>query len=160
MKHFLSYKNIIWNQPSWHKCRLCFRYMFRKAWLQSLAWNLRNDFVSHITKAYKPKFCHPCRSLCFRNHANICIIEPWIYLPSNQKIINQVKQILFNNRLRMLEKRAVIPSGPGAFFGCIINKARFTSSSVALLNKIWFIWGVIVGVISLSKSGGGGGGLY
>ena len=42
------------------------------------------------------------------------------------------------------KKIVVIPFGPRAFPVCIFNIARLTSSFVAFLNKIWFMWKVIL----------------
>lgn len=46
---------------------------------------------------------------------------------------------------------AIIPFCFGAFYGCIINKIWRTSSSVAILNNLWFIWKVIHDVNSVRK---------
>lgn len=79
-------------------------------------------------------------------------VQPGIQFSCSQKIIHQIKKVLLYDGSWVLKEKAVMPSRPGAFFGCIMNKDVLTSSSDGGLINHWFIWWVIFSGTSCKNS--------
>ena len=61
--------------------------------------------------------------------------------PVTKKILNISSKSFFIVCQECWKNRAVNPSDPRAFYGCIINMTCLIWSSVAVLINRWFIWG-------------------
>ena len=74
MENFVGDENIICDQTPGYKSQLGLRNYFWEAFLETLAHEFRDDFVTDVTQTYWPKFCHFCWTFRHGDEENISLV--------------------------------------------------------------------------------------